>query len=92
MPRKVPPSQTVLLCLLFVGLLFLLDLYTPLGIADGVLYAFVVILSFWLPSSRATVLVAGSCTGLIMLGVFFLLQERSLTASPIEHSLLARCG
>lgn len=71
MPPKVPPPQTLLLCLVFAGLLFLLDLYTHLGIADGVLYAFVVALSFWLPSPRDTVLVAGSCTGLIILGFFF---------------------
>ena len=70
MSRKVPPSQALLLCILLAGSLFLLDLHTPLGIADGVLYAFVVVLSFWLPSPRATVLVAGACTGLIILGFF----------------------
>ncbi len=44
------------------------DLYTSLGIADGVLYAIPVLLTLWMPPGRSTLLVAACVTPLVMWG------------------------
>lgn len=46
------------------------DYLTPLGIAGGIPYVAVVLLTLWLPSSRETLSVAIACTMLTLLGFF----------------------
>lgn len=58
----------VLLCLLVTGI-FALDLLTPVGVADGILYVTAVLMTPWLSNKRAPFIVAGGCTVLTILGV-----------------------
>ncbi len=56
---------------LLTVVVFLVDLSIPLGIAGGVPYIAVVLVSLWLPGKRYTVAVAAFCTGLTILGFFW---------------------
>ncbi|MBI4389257.1 MAG: PAS domain S-box protein [Nitrospinae bacterium] len=61
--------------LIFLGALlflavFLLDLSSPLGIADGMLYIAPVAVSLWIPGKRYLFVSAGAATGLVVLGYF----------------------
>ncbi|MBI4383458.1 MAG: PAS domain S-box protein [Nitrospinae bacterium] len=61
--------------LTFLGVLlfwavFLLDLSSPLGIADGMLYIAPVAVSLWIPGKRYLFVSAGAASGLIVLGYF----------------------
>ncbi len=59
-------------CLLLTGMLFLLDLRTPLGMADGFLYVLVVVVAaLSVPHPLAGLIAAGGCTLLIFLGHVF---------------------
>lgn len=58
---------SLLLCAILLGFFFVVDLHTPLGMADGILYISVVLASFWVPSRRVPFFAAGVCTGLIIL-------------------------
>jgi len=59
-----------LVCGLLLGVIAFFDLATPLGIAIGVLYVIVVLLSFWSPTTRFTYWVALISSTLIV-AVFF---------------------
>jgi len=48
--------------------IFSLDSATPRGVADGAPYVAPVLLAFWLPWRRASVVVAAVCSGLITVG------------------------
>ena len=52
------------------GGVFALDLLTPMGVADAVLYVGLVLFSLWLPQRRFTLIVAGGSTVLTVLGSF----------------------
>ncbi len=52
------------------GGVFCLDLLTPLGVADAVLYVGLVLSSLWSPQRRFTLFVAGGSTVLTVLGYF----------------------
>lgn len=51
--------------------IFVLDIYTPLGIADGMLYVAVVMLTLWYNNKNGTLAVILWVIGLIFLGYFF---------------------
>lgn len=52
----------------FTGLL--VDLYTPLGVANGILYVPLVLTALWFGNRNAPFLFAFACTVLLMLGFF----------------------
>jgi hypothetical protein len=52
------------------GGVFVIDLLTPLGVADAVLYVGLVLFSLWSPQRRFTLIVAGGSTALTVLGYF----------------------
>lgn len=52
------------------GGVFVLDLLTPLGLADTVLYVGLVLFSLWSPQRGFTLIVAGGSTVLTVLGFF----------------------
>ncbi len=54
-----------------IGAIFILDLAIPLGVAVGVLYIFVVLVSLWAPNNRATVIVA-ALASVCIVAAFFL--------------------
>jgi hypothetical protein len=58
-------------CGVLLVLIFLLDLFTPPGVAIGVLYAVVVLLSLWTPRSKGTLIFALVCSFLIIAVLFY---------------------
>jgi hypothetical protein len=52
----------------FTGLL--VDLYTPLGVANGILYVPLVLTALWFGNRNAPLFFAFACTVLLMLGFF----------------------
>jgi len=71
MRRQVEFVPALTVCLILTGILFLLDLSTPLGMADGFFYVLVVVVAvFSVPHPRAGLIAAAACTVLIVLGQF----------------------
>lgn len=58
-------------CGLLAGIILLFDLSIPLGVADGIPYIAVVLLSLYSPNNRFTILVAIICSVLVVVGFFF---------------------
>lgn len=50
--NKLSDSQIVVFCLFISGLIFVADSLTPLGVAGGVPYILVVLISLWSPSIK----------------------------------------
>ena len=69
--REKPNVWFLLLSTLLAVVVFLVDLSIPLGVAGGVPYVAVVLLSLWLPGKRYTILVATLCTGFTILGLYW---------------------
>lgn len=69
-----PAEQTSVLrkalMAVLAGGVFVIDLLTPLGLADAVLYVGLVLFSLWSPQRRFTLIVAGGSTVLTVLGFF----------------------
>lgn len=51
--------------------IFALDLSLPRGVAGGVPYVIVVLISLWLPRQRDILIVTAVCTGLTILGFYY---------------------
>jgi PAS domain S-box-containing protein len=64
-------AQTIFFCLLLCGIVFLIDLYTPLGIASGVLYITVVLFSLKLRNDHSPVIFGFLVSALTVLGYSF---------------------
>jgi hypothetical protein len=76
--RQLGFVPALLLCVLLAGILFLADLSTPLGLADGFLYLLIALLAvFFVPHHRAGLIAAAACTVLIVLGQFLSPPGRS---------------
>lgn len=60
-----------LLCAILAGIILLIDLSIPLGVAGGVPYISVILVSLWAPDSRSTMLFAVVCTLLTIAGYYF---------------------
>jgi len=58
-------------CYVLSAAIFTIDLFTPLGIADGVLYTIVVMLTIWIGNERPTLYAVLACTLLTFLGALF---------------------
>jgi len=69
--RKQTSLLHVGLTVALAGGIFVLDLLTPLGVADPVLYVALVLFSLWSPQQRFTLAVATASTALTGLGFFF---------------------
>lgn len=64
-------ARLILLAIFLSASLFLIDISTPLGVAGGVPYIAVVLLTLWLPGTRSTLFFATLCTGLTILGFYW---------------------
>jgi PAS domain S-box-containing protein len=64
-------ANLVLLTLVLTLGTFLLDSLLPVGVAGGVPYVVVVLISLWSPDRRYTITVAACCTLLVMVGHFY---------------------
>ncbi len=76
--RPFPSQSSAYSRLIFATILaltagiFILDLHTPLGVADGILYLLPIFLTIWIPQRKNfEVRLAVFCTALIVLGAFF---------------------
>jgi two-component system cell cycle sensor histidine kinase/response regulator CckA len=64
---------------------FLLDLTTPLGIVDSVLFPLVVLLSYWLPRQRHTYITAAVCTVLALVGLVLSPSRTAFWHGLVNH-------
>ena len=60
----------LVLCAVTVGALFILDLVTPLGVAEWILYLLPLLATLWLPHVRATIVIAVVSSVLMLVGLF----------------------
>jgi signal transduction histidine kinase len=63
-PYRLPGAMGLL-----TAAAFLLDVATPLGVTAHVAYTAVIVLSLWLPRRGATLIAAGCCSALLLLGL-----------------------
>ena len=85
---KTHRGLTTLTVLSAVGI-FMLDLRIPLGVAGGVLYIIVVLLSRWLPRCRDTWIAAGGVSVLTILGLIFSPQAGGIMWMVLFNRFLA---
>ncbi|MDZ7806982.1 MAG: ATP-binding protein [Gracilimonas sp.] len=79
---KTSSNLIVKIGLLLSVVIFILDLQTPLGIADGMLYVGVMLLSMWTKDRRSIIMTAITAIGLIIAGYL-------LSPSAVVESYLA---
>lgn len=63
-------SRLYCFCGVLLAVIFTVDLFIPLGVAIGVLYLVVVLLTLWTPHSKATLIIA-MLSSLLIVAVFF---------------------
>ncbi len=66
--REKPDIRFLILSIFLAGMVFLVDLSLPLGVAGAVPYIAVVLVSLWLPGRMYTISLAVLCTTLSLLG------------------------
>ncbi len=82
-------TQIILTCTAFAAAIFIVDVASlPLGVAAGVPYVAVVLISLWLSNWRASLFVAGGVTILTILG-FLLSEPAGIPWMVITNRLLA---
>ena len=69
--KEETPSWLILISILIATGIFLLDLSIPLGVAAGVPYVVLVLISLWSPKKQYTYLMAITGTLLTFAGFFF---------------------
>lgn len=68
---SLPPHRLLLLTIILLGVcLFVLDLYLPLGVGNGVLYGGLVVLSLSLPGRNTPLIAASICSILALTDIF----------------------
>lgn len=79
-----------LACGLFSSVIFAIDIFTRAGIADGVPYVTIVLISIWSPHRHFTIFVAVCCTLLTIIGLLYPWQDGSGWPS-LPNRLMAIC-
>lgn len=79
--------NVVLLTLTLTLATFVFDSWLPVGVAGGVPYVVVVLISLWSPNNRYTLTVAGCCTLLVILGYFYTESEYAGQAQLLNRGL-----
>lgn len=69
--RKSSTFAPLTISLLLASLIFLIDIRLPLGVAGGVLYVAVILVSLWSHSYKQVVYLAFICSALTILGFYF---------------------
>lgn len=59
----------ILLAILLSGIIFIIDIHVPLGVAMGVMYCIVILYSWLLPGRYASMYTAAICTILVIVGL-----------------------
>jgi PAS domain S-box-containing protein len=70
----------------FAGLL--VDLYTPLGVANGILYVPLVLTALWFGNRNAPIFFAFACTVLLMLGFFAVKHDEAAFWQEIANRVI----
>ena len=65
------PINLVLICLLLMATVFVIDLQLPLGVAGGIPYVAVIIVSLWFKNQNYVIGLAIICTILTFIGFYF---------------------
>ena len=78
----------ILLCVLLTMFILAFDLSIPLGVAGGVPYVAVVLVTLWLPGPRYTLIFVVICTVLTVLG-FFISPAGGMVWQVVVNRLLA---
>jgi hypothetical protein len=88
--KKSEPADNLfhVLCGVVSTLIFIIDLNTPQGIADGVPYITVVLISIWSPHRHFTFFVA-TCCSLLTIAGFIYSPDGSTLEQEISNRLLA---
>lgn len=71
MKQKGKTNLIITIGLALSLVIFFIDIHTPLGIADGICYIAVMLLSMWSDDKRLTIMAAATGTILIIAGYFF---------------------
>lgn len=66
-----PHTLAYIICIFLSALIFAVDLFTPLGVAAGVLYVAVVLVSLWVPKRNFTLWVSLASSVLTIIGLFY---------------------
>lgn len=74
--------------ILLMAIVFAVDLYTPLGIADGMSYVVIVLLTIWAENKTHTLIAACVAVVLVIIG-YFLSPEVGTIAIPITNRFLS---
>lgn len=70
--ENVPSTRTILLSVfIFFTVIYAIDLSLPLGVAVGMLYVAPVLVTFWSPQIRYTIIVALAGSALTVLGSYY---------------------
>lgn len=77
---------TLVISLILIVAIFILNLYFPLGIAGGVLYIAIIMLSLWLPGRRFTSIVGIISLVLTIIG-FYLSPSANYTKTIFENRM-----
>jgi hypothetical protein len=72
-PTKLIHSHTLvyIICIFLFTLIFAVDLFIPLGVAAGVLYVAVVLVSLWVPKRNFTLWVSLASSVLTIIGLLY---------------------
>jgi signal transduction histidine kinase len=86
-------ARRATLVLYFVtALVFLLDVFTPLGINDGYFYAISILVTLWIPGRTVTFVMGGVAVILIVIAFYVGLNERATVAVSVINRLFAVMG
>ncbi|MDH5472828.1 MAG: ATP-binding protein [Gammaproteobacteria bacterium] len=66
----IPPKLLVVVCCLLCILFFTVDIITPLGVAAGVPYIIVIMISLYIPNNKVTIFFALVTSMLTVIGLF----------------------
>ena len=87
--RNQANVQIILICAVLATVIFLVDIASmPLGVAAGVAYVAVVLISLWLSNWKLSLVVAGGVSILTILG-FVLSEPAGVTWMVMMNRLLA---
>lgn len=84
-------TQVIIASILLSAGIFIMDLMTPLGVADAIAYVAVILLSLWLPQRRHTY-IAGIIVSVLTILGFFLSPPAERLTFVIANRLLSLFG
>ena len=64
-------TRFIVVTMVLAAAIFIVDLFTPLRVADWVFYEALVLLSLWSPYPRYAFILAATCTVFVILGFLY---------------------